>query len=296
MTWRRPSELIGPNPLKRNDLNFSSHLPHYLELCKIEQSLRDAAGCSDAPLASSALASSALALLSPPLPSLNEPPLPVPDAHPVLPRASVQRAMKAWSTEAGGLVSREAGRLVRASLGDSLLFSVNSCICDMIARAGWSILPASCLVSHIMILVVISRASIGCFQDVRVGSKDADEETSPPLLRPRFPTQTSLLSFLTADEETLPYWLCWRLEDADEQSSPLPTLPTKHSHLNTPTNHAQQKHSTLLLLLPPRFSFLNLLVYLCRTRATLEGSCGRPLDELDYVGKDFLLACLFSSD
>jgi hypothetical protein len=83
-----------------------------------------------------------------------------------------------------------------------------------------------------MILVVISRASIRCFQDGRIGSKDADEETSPSLLRPRFLTQTSLLSFLTADEETSPYWLCWRLEDAEEQTTGQPTAHSPHQTLS----------------------------------------------------------------
>ena len=83
----------------------------------------------------------------------------------------------------------------------------------LIARAGWSaascldcilpascldcILPASCLDSHTMILVVISQndASIRCFQVGRISSKDADEETSPTLLRPRllYSDLTSLL-------------------------------------------------------------------------------------------------------
>ena len=115
-----------------------------------------------------------------------------------------------WHGESVACSSRldRSGRLERSILPASCL----DCV-----------LPASCLVSHTMILVVISRASIRCFQDGRISSKDADEETSPPLLRPRL---------LTADDQTSPYWLCWRLEDAEEQTTGQPTAHSPHQTLS----------------------------------------------------------------
>ena len=64
----------------------------------------------------------------------------------------------------------------------------------------------------------------------------ADEESAAP--------SSDVASFLRrrllpADEETAPYCLCCRLEDAREQTSPLPTLPTQ----NSPSSHQLTTHS-----------------------------------------------------